>query len=383
MTPFEQIAIDLSERILTVTLNRPVRLNAWTPTMARELIQAFDRADDDDEVRAVIVTGAGRAFCAGADLAAGGETFARRGGALVEAEPVANDGGRTVGRDGLQTSGPEGDDGGIPRDNGGQVVLRMWESTKPIIAAINGPAVGVGATMTLPMDVRLAAEDARIGFVFTRRGIVPEACSSWFLPRIVGIGRALEWAMTGRLFSAQEGLEGGLLRSLHPPGELLEAARGLAREIAENTAPVSVTLARRMLWRMLGAEHPMLAHRADSRGMLHRGRSADAAEGITAFLEKRPAEFPDRVSEGLPDVFPGWSAPEFEVTPEWSPIGLGWVSHQLGRPRRSPGERSVGLAIAQLERIRPMAWRHPTPDLKRKHDLTRPHTSSSHMNQSP
>jgi enoyl-CoA hydratase/carnithine racemase len=188
----------------------------------------------------------------------------------------------------------------------------VFDCTKPVIAAINGPAVGVGATMTLPMDIRLAADDARIGFVFARRGIVPEACSSWFLPRAVGISQAMEWVSTGRVFSAQEALAGGLVRSLHPKDELLDAARALAAEIAENTAPVSVALARRMMWRMLGAEHPMLAHRADSRGMFSRGQSADAAEGVTSFLEKRPARFPDRVSEGLPDVMPGWSAPEFQ-----------------------------------------------------------------------
>jgi enoyl-CoA hydratase/carnithine racemase len=281
----EQITTEVSERILTITLNRPERLNAWTPTMAQELIEAFDRADAEDEVRAVIVTGAGRGFCAGADLAGGGETFDYRK---------------------RESAGP------VPRDNGGQVVLRIFACTKPVIAAINGPAVGVGATMTLPMDIRLAADDARMGFVFVRRGIVPEACSSWFLPRIVGISRAMEWVATGRVFSAQEGLDGGLLRSLHPAGELLRAAREIAREIAENTAPVSVALARRMLWTMLGAEHPMLAHRADSRGMLYRGQSADAAEGINAFLQKRPAQFPERVSDGLPDILPGWTAPEFE-----------------------------------------------------------------------
>jgi enoyl-CoA hydratase/carnithine racemase len=283
---FEQILTDLSERILTITLNRPERLNAWTPTMADELIEAFDRAGADDEVRAVIVTGSGRGFCAGADLASGGETFDRRArGEHAE---------------------------GVPRDNGGQVTLRIFASSKPVIAAINGPAVGIGATMTLPMDIRLAAQDARMGFVFVRRGIVPEACSSWFLPRIVGIGQAMEWVATGRVFSAQEGLDGGLLRSLHPPHELIHAARELAREIVENTAPVSVALARRMMWSMLGAAHPMIAHRADSRGMLARGQSADAAEGITAFLEKRPADFPDRVSDGLPDVMPWLSTPEFE-----------------------------------------------------------------------
>jgi enoyl-CoA hydratase/carnithine racemase len=282
---FEQITTELTERVLTITLNRPERLNAWTAQMGSELTEAFDRADADDEVRAVIVTGAGRGFCAGADLAAGGETFDYR-----KRERA----------------------GAAPRDNGGQFTLRVFRSTKPVIAAINGPAVGVGATMTLPMDIRLAADDARMGFVFARRGIIPEACSSWFLPRVVGISRAMEWVSTGRVFSAQEGLEGGLLRSLHPQGELLDAAHALAQEIAENTAPVSVALARQLMWRMLGAEHPMLAHRADSRGMFARGQSADAVEGITAFLEKRPAHFPDRVSDGLPDVMPWWSEPEFE-----------------------------------------------------------------------
>jgi enoyl-CoA hydratase/carnithine racemase len=292
---FEQITTDLAERVLTITLNRPERLNAWTAQMGSELIEAFDRADADDEVRAVIVTGAGRGFCAGADLASGGETFDYRARASAQAEAGA----------GAET-------GAVPRDNGGQFTLRVFRSTKPVIAAINGPAVGVGATMTLPMDIRLAADDARMGFVFARRGIIPEACSSWFLPRVVGISRAMEWVSTGRVFSAQEGLEGGLLRSLHPAGELLDAAHALAREIAENTAPVSVALARQLMWRMLGAEHPMVAHRADSRGMFARGQSADAVEGITAFLEKRPANFPDRVSEGLPEVMPWWSEPGFE-----------------------------------------------------------------------
>jgi enoyl-CoA hydratase/carnithine racemase len=284
---FEQITTDLADSVLTIILNRPERLNAWTGQMGSELIEAFDRADADDEVRAIIVTGAGRGFCAGADLASGGETFDYR-----ERERAGA--------------------GEAPRDNGGQFTLRVFRSTKPVIAAINGPAVGVGATMTLPMDIRLAADDARMGFVFARRGIIPEACSSWFLPRVVGISRAMEWVSTGRVFSAQEGLEGGLLRSLHPQGDLLDVAHALAREIAENTAPVSVALARQLMWRMLGAEHPMLAHRADSRGMFARGQSADAVEGITAFLEKRPANFPDQVSEGLPEIMPWWSEPEFE-----------------------------------------------------------------------
>jgi enoyl-CoA hydratase/carnithine racemase len=280
---FEQITTDLTDRVLTITLNRPDRLNAWTQTMSRELIEAFDRADADDEVRAVIMTGAGRAYCAGADLEAGGDTFRR--------EPLA--------------------DADSHRDDGGRFTLRVFDCKKPVIAAINGPAVGVGATMTLPMDIRLAAEDARIGFVFTRRGIVPEACSSWFLPRVVGISRAMEWVATGRVFSAREALDGGLVRSLHPAGELLDAARELASEIADNAAPVSVALARQLLWRMLGAEHPMIAHRADSRAMFHRGRSADVAEGVGSFLEKRPPNFSDKVSDGLPDIMPGWAAPEF------------------------------------------------------------------------
>jgi enoyl-CoA hydratase/carnithine racemase len=282
---FEQILIDNSEGILTITLNRPDRLNAWTGQMGHELRAAFDMADADDDVHAVIVTGAGRGFCAGADLGSGGDTFDYR---------------------------KRGVEGPVARDNGGETTLRIFESKKPVIAAINGPAVGVGATMTLPMDVRLAADEARIGFVFARRGIIPEACSSWFLPRVVGISRAMEWVATGRVFSAHEALEAGLVRSVHPQDELIGAARELAREIADNAAPVSVALARQLMWRMLGAEHPMLAHRADSRGMVARGQSADAVEGITAFLEKRPAHFPDRVSDGLPDVMPGWSAPPFE-----------------------------------------------------------------------
>ena len=283
---FSEIRYEVADHILTITLHRPDRLNAFTPTMQRELIEAFDAADADDEVRAVIVTGAGRAFCAGADLAAGGATFDRRERADA------------------------GD--GVPRDGGGRVALRIYSATKPVIAAINGPAVGVGITMTLPMDVRLAAESARVGFVFVRRGIVPEACSSWFLPRLVGIGQAMEWAATGRVFSAREALDGGLVRSVHPDGEVVDAARALAAEITENAAPVSVALARRLMWTMLGADHPMAAHRADSRAMVARGQSDDAREGVTSFLEKRPARFADRVSDGLPDIFPGREEPAFE-----------------------------------------------------------------------
>jgi enoyl-CoA hydratase/carnithine racemase len=278
---FEEILYEVAEGVLTITLNRPERLNAWTPVMQRELIAAFDLADADDAVRVIVVTGAGRGFCAGADLERGAETFDWRGR------------------------------GDTPRDGGGTFTLRVFDSAKPVIAAINGPAVGVGMTMTLPMDVRLVAEGAKLGFVFARRGIVPEAASSWFLPRLVGISRAMEWVATGRIFGPAEALEAGLVRSVLPAGELLPAANALAREIADNTAAVSVALARRLLWTGLGLAHPMEAHRADSRAMYARGQSADAAEGVTSFLEKRPARFADRVSDGLPDVFPWREPPEF------------------------------------------------------------------------
>lgn len=280
---FEEIRYEIADHVLTIALNRPDRLNAFTPTMGRELIEAFDRADADDDVRAIIVTGEGRGFCAGADLSGGGDTFDWR-------------------------DRQEGDE--IPRDGGGQVALRIFDSMKPVIAAINGPAVGVGITMTLPMDIRLVAEGSKIGFVFARRGIVPEACSSWFLPRIVGISQAMEWVSTGRVFTAEEALAGGLVRSVHPGGELLGAARALAAEIAA-AAPVSVALARRLMWTMLGAAHPMDAHRADSRAMLARGQSGDAREGVTSFLEKRDPEFTDKVSDGHPDVFPAREEPVF------------------------------------------------------------------------
>jgi enoyl-CoA hydratase/carnithine racemase len=283
---YEHITLDIADGIATITLNRPDKLNAFTGTMMHEMISAFDRTDADDAVKAVIVTGAGRGFCAGADLSSGGDTFSRGGSDVVG-------------------------DRGIPRDGGGLLTLRIFDSLKPVIGAINGPAVGVGVTMTLPMDIRLASEDARFGFVFARRGIVPEACSSYFLPRLVGIQQATEWVFTGRVFPVAEAKEAGLVRSVHAPADLLPAATALAREIADNTAPVSVALSRRMLWRMLGASHPMDAHRVDSRGIMERGRSADSREGVVSFLEKRPAAYPDRVSDGLPDVFPGWVDPEF------------------------------------------------------------------------
>jgi enoyl-CoA hydratase/carnithine racemase len=282
---YEQIRYEVADHVLTVTLHRPERLNAFTPRMAEELIDAHDRADADDDVRAVVLTGAGRAFCAGADLAGGGDTFAS-------------------------------EDGPDHRDAGGRVSLRLFESTKPVIAAFNGPAVGVGVTMTLPADVRLASTAARFGFVFARRGIVLEAASSWFLPRVVGISRAMEWAATGRVFGADEALAGGLVRSVHEPDDLLPAAYALAAEIVDNAAPVSVALTRQLLWRMLGADHPMAAHQVDSRAMLARGRSDDAKEGVGAFLEKRAARFPDRVSTGMPDFYPWWPDRPFTPPPE-------------------------------------------------------------------
>jgi enoyl-CoA hydratase/carnithine racemase len=291
MPTFETILYSVEDGIATITLNRPEKLNAFNTQMMKDLIAAFDETDGDDDVRAVIVTGAGRAFCAGADLSAGGATFDydKRSGEDREA--------RT--RDGVQ------------RDGGGLLTLRIFDSLKPVISACNGAAVGVGVTMQLAMDIRLASTDARYGFVFARRGINPEACSSWFLPRLVGVQQALEWCYTGRIFPAQEALDGGLVRSVHAPDDLLPAARAIAREIADNTAPVSVAVTRQLIWRMAGASHPMEAHKADSRGIQARGRSADSKEGVTSFLEKRPPQYPDKVSKDMPDIWPHWTAPTF------------------------------------------------------------------------
>ena len=283
---YTEIIYEVSDNIATVTLHRPDKMNAFTGVMMNELLQVFDEIDADDNVRAVIVTGSGRAFCAGADLSHGAETFSD--GKLSGQTPTA-----------------------VRRDGGGMVTLRMFRCNKPIIGAINGAAVGIGATMTLPMDIRIAADSAKMGFVFTRRGIVPEACSSWFLPRLVGISQAQEWVLTGRVFPADEALRGGLVRSIHPQEELLQVARVLAKEIVANAAPVSVALARQMMWRMLGASHPMEAHRVDSRGIQERGRSADTREGVMSFLQKRPAVFGDKVTTDVPDIFVGWEEPEF------------------------------------------------------------------------
>lgn len=284
---YDEIDYRVRDGVATIVLDRPEKLNALTVRMATELLDVLDRVDEDDDVRAVIVTGRGRAFCAGADLSLGAQTFD------------------------YEKQDPGGSPAAERRDGGGMITLRIFDLKKPVIAAINGPAVGIGITMTLAMDIRLAAEDARMGFVFARRGIVPEACSSWFLPRIVGIDRALEWAYRGDVFPATEALEGGLVRSLHPADELLPAAQELAAGIASSTSAVSVALTRQLMWRMLGAAHPMEAHRADSRAVNATGRSADAIEGVTSFLEKRPPRFTGKVSEDLPDVFPEWEQPEF------------------------------------------------------------------------
>lgn len=279
---YRTIIYEVADNILTLTLNRPEILNAFNSDMGSEMIDAFDRADADDEVRAIIITGAGRAFCAGADLSAGGDTFHA-----------------------------EDHDGTIQPDGGGILAMRIFDLKKPIIAAINGPAVGVGVTMTLPMDIRIAADVARIGFVFARRGIIPEACSSYFLPRVVGISQALQWCYSGRVFPATEALAGGLVQSLHGKDELLGAARTIATEIVANTSAVSVTLIRQMMWRMLGADHPVEAHKIDSRGVYFTGRSADSKEGVEAFLEKRDAIFPDKVSTDLPEFYPWWEERPF------------------------------------------------------------------------
>jgi enoyl-CoA hydratase/carnithine racemase len=296
---FRDIRYEVRGPAALLTLHRPDRLNAFTPRMAHEVMAAFDLADADDEVRGVVVTGSGRGFCAGADLSLGGATF--------DLTEVAAGGDRGVAGVGMVGEGEDR----VPADLGGVVVLRIHRSLKPVIAAINGPAVGVGITMTLPMDIRLAADDAKIGFVFAKRGLVPEAASSWFLPRIVGISRAMEWVATGRVFLAEEGREAGLIRSTHAKDELLPAAYALAKEIAESTAPVSVSLSRQMLWRMLGADHPMEAHKIDSRAIHTRGSSEDVREGVTSFLEKRPANYPMKVSSGMPDWFPWWQEREF------------------------------------------------------------------------
>jgi|TARA_B110000438_G_scaffold156218_1_gene149860 enoyl-CoA hydratase/carnithine racemase len=282
---YSTILYDLEDNVLIITLNRPEILNAFNREMMTEMIDALDKADADDNVRAIIVTGAGRGFCAGADLSAGGNTF------NAEARNDRED--------------------GLHRDGGGRLTLRIFECKKPIVAAINGAAVGIGATMTLPMDIRLCSTKAKFGFVFARRGIVPEACSSYFLPRVVGISQALEWCYSGRVFPGNEALAGGLVRSVHEPEDLLTAAKAIVREIADNTSSISVTLIRQMMWKMLGADHPMEAHKIDSRGIYFAGKAADAKEGVESFLQKRAAKFPLKVSEDMPEFYPWWEDRKF------------------------------------------------------------------------
>jgi len=286
---YTQIKYEISDAILTITLNRPENLNAFTPVMQTEFRDALNKADADDGVRVVIVTGAGRAFCAGADLGRGAETwdYNSRPGGLDES---------------LETH----------RDSGGLTTLRMYDMGKPLIAAINGPAVGFGITMTLPMDIRLASENARIGFVFARRGIVLESCSSWYLPRIVGISRAAEWVLTGRIFGAQEALTHGLVSELLAPDALLPRAREIASEIAGSTSAISVALCRQLLWKMLGADHPMEAHKLDGKCQYWIGKKADASEGTLSFLEKRPPKFTMKPSSEMPEFYPWWADRPFK-----------------------------------------------------------------------
>jgi enoyl-CoA hydratase/carnithine racemase len=289
---FETILYDVQDGVATITLNRPDKLNAFTAQMRLDICDALDLTDGDDNVRAVIFTGAGRAFCAGADLSTGGKTFnykERDSDPLREATRV----------------------GDVYRDGGGVTTLRIFESLKPVIGAINGPAVGVGVTMQLPMDIRLASDNARFGFVFARRGITMEAASSWFLTRSVGMQTAMEWVSTGRIIEATEAHERGLIRSLHSPDSLLDAARDIAREIADNTAPVAVALNRQLLWRMANVDHPMQAHRIDSRAIQARGQSDDVKEGVESFLKKRAPKFPNKVSTDMPEFYPWWEEHEF------------------------------------------------------------------------
>ena len=279
MTDFTMFDLKITDGVAVATFNRPDKMNTFTPVVMREMIQLFDQTDADDAVRAVVITGSGRAFCAGAELGiAGGDTFNYS----------------------KRASGDEIIHDGIRRDGGGRVVLRIYRSLKPVIAAVNGAAVGVGATMQLPMDFRIASTNAKFGFVFARRGITPEACSSWFLPRLVGVPTALDWVYSGRVFDAQEAKEKGLVQSLHAPDDLLPAAMELAHRVTEKSAPVSIAVSRQLIWRMMGAEHPMDAHKIDSRALQIRGQSADVKEGIESFMQKRDANFPNGVSTDFP-----------------------------------------------------------------------------------
>jgi enoyl-CoA hydratase/carnithine racemase len=293
---YQEILYEVTDRICTITLNRPAQLNAYTQRMCYELQCAFDAADADDDVRAIIVTGSGRAFCAGADLQAGGDLWSKN--------PAGSaDRAREEDLRKYKFTG----------DSGGRISRRIYECNKPVIAAINGPAVGVGLTMTLPMDIRIAATNTKMGFVFAARGILPEACSTWFLPRLVGVSRAAEWFYSARVFRSEEALQAGLLRSLHEAGDVVTEARKLAREFVDNSSAVSIAMTRHLIWRMLGADHPIEAHGLDTAGILALGRSKDAYEGTQAFLEKRKANFTDRVSHDMPSFFPWWQERELPI----------------------------------------------------------------------
>lgn len=296
---FETILYEVEDGIATLTMNRPDKFNAMNPLMQQEIEQALDLSDKDDDVRVLIITGAGKGFCGGADLSSGADIF--------------NKDKKVAGREGGGARNPDGSfnySAEAARDGGGKLALRMFNSLKPIIGAINGTGVGVGASMTLPMDIRIGSEKARLGFVYARRGIVFECCSSWFLPRIVGIAKALDLALTGRLLQAEELKEYGLISEITSQDKLLPRAREIAREIADNTAPVSIALMRQMAWRSLGWDHPMEGHRWESRGITNRGASPDAKEGVASLLEKRLPNFPGKVSD-MPDYFPWWDEPEF------------------------------------------------------------------------
>lgn len=282
---FQHIKYETENRIALITLNRPDNLNAWTITMKNELIQALDLADHDDNVRAIIVTGAGRAFCAGADLSAGR----------------------------FSENQKDGEKPALHRDTAGQATLKMFDIKKPIIAAINGPAVGVGITMTLAMDIRIASDNiTKLGFVFNRRGILPEGCSTYFLPRIVGISLASELVLTGRLFSSMEAFEMGIVSRVVAPEKLMDTAREVANEIADNTSAISTALARQMLWKGLGADHPMASHILESKGLSYMFTSEDCKEGVASFLEKRDPEFKMKPSQEMPDFYPWWEERQFE-----------------------------------------------------------------------
>jgi len=286
MAKFEQIRYEIENRVALITLNRPDRLNAWTVTMMNEMIEAFDMADKDDEVRVVIVTGAGRGFCAGADLAP--DNFGPR----QEQRQTAAD--------------------ATPRDTAGNLTIKIFNTHKPVIGAINGHAVGVGITMTLAMDIRYVSESAKIAFAFNRRGMFPEGCCTWFLPRIMGFSQAAELVYTGRTITAQEALDCGLVSKVCAPDDLLPAAKALAAEIADNTSAVGTAMTRQVLWRMTGASHPMEAHRIESRALHYMSLSEDMVEGVTSFLEKRPPEFKMKPSQDMPDSYPWWEEPQYE-----------------------------------------------------------------------